>query len=131
MLGILGAGVAYAIAVERLTRRSPEPTPSPRIGERADMRAILDAQAMQAERRARPERSTDGTTLEDWLEAFAKRLAELWRIDRGETRRLGREWLEMCDMRFPDPGYDWSLRGAVEMAEDYARENGEEYGANS
>ena len=130
LLAIIYAGIAYEVAVNRLGRRPPQPAPDICCGERPDMRAILDAQARAAERRAR-ETMVGGVTLDDWIEAFAKRLAELWGIEREDARRLGREWLELCDMRFPDSAYDWSLRAAVEMAEEYARENGEEYGANA
>lgn len=128
-ISILGGAAAYAYAaVRHIEREVPKPAPK---GDRTDMRAILDAQAKQAEQRARMTYSAEGTTLADWADRFARRLVEVWMIDYNEALRLTYEWLDLCDMRFPDPAYDWSLRSAVEMADEYMRENGEEYGANA
>jgi hypothetical protein len=130
---IFGGAAAFAWAVKRRMNARPVRV-SPAIPftiERSapDMRAVLQRQAREAEERAKARGHE--YRLEQFIEAFARRLMERWAgLTHEEARKHAHDCLNAYDMRFPDPEYDWSGTAARELADSYADENGEHYGAN-
>jgi hypothetical protein len=127
---ILGGAAAYALIVKRRMGAKPLLQSKAATPENApDMRAILQRQALQAEEAATYRNAS--LRLERFLDAFARRLMEKWAgLTYGEARKHARDCLDAYEMHFPDPEYDWSEAGARELADTYADENGEHYGAN-
>jgi len=129
---ILGGAAVYALAVKRHmdARPLPESKAAPRTTEGPDIRAILQKQAREAEDRAKI--GGEALRLNLFLDAFARRLMEKWMgLTYDEARKHALDCLDAYQMRFPDPGYDWSEAAARELADVYADENGEPYGANA
>lgn len=125
LLFIVTGAASYAYAVIRFMRKTEARKDlGPSISE------ILRAQSNAADNAARLRISIGGFTLEEFLDAFARQLMLRWNIAYDEAYRLGVEMLDECEMRFPDPQYDWSPTAARELADIYADENGEHYGSN-
>jgi hypothetical protein len=128
---ILGALAASFLIAKRPMNAKPLGlrTIPPETEAALDMRALLQLQAREAETRAAAQREAD--RLWKFLDAFAWRLMEKWAgLTYDEARKHALNCLDAYDMSFPDSQHDWSEAGAREMAEIYAADNGESFGAN-
>jgi hypothetical protein len=93
------------------------------------MRQVADRQSIALSRLYGEQPSSfDGHTERDWLQVAARHLMSLWPW-------IGLDYAVLCLKDYmPDeyghPDYDWSKEMAEELATEYARNFGEEYGAN-
>lgn len=57
-----------------------------------------------------------------WLDSAASHMSETYKWNY-ETAKMGiLSYLELCDISYPDPEYEWSERSAIEFAEEYIKE---------
>lgn len=125
----LGAWV-YAAAVLRFIKLQPPPKPQTEVRKYAEHLAAARKQAAQAEKRARTHYSQEGTTLEDFISAFIKRIQRHWpTVSYEEARRWYFEMME-GEAAFPSSKSDWSLSAATDLADQYVADYGEDFGSN-
>lgn len=60
--------------------------------------------------------------LDLWLDNGASHISETYKWDY-ETAKTGLiSYLELCNISYPDPEYEWSERSAIEFADEYIKE---------
>lgn len=60
--------------------------------------------------------------LDLWLDNAASHMSETYKWNY-ETAKAGLiSYLELCNISYPDPEYEWSERSAIEFAEEYMKE---------
>ncbi len=126
LLCVVGLASAYAGAAMKRAQRPPRPC----------FEKIKQAQARQATKQRShfdgisPPR--DDTPEQRWIREAVRRLLELWPgMGRERARREIVGYMECFPMSYGDPGFDWSMSAARELAEAYVEDFGEDYGSNA
>ncbi len=123
LTAIIGGGYLMGYAMFRhafpFVRSDPKPT----------LRQVVDNQAKNLETRSKSYRSIEGLTERDWLLIAARHLMSLWVWM--DLEQAVRELRDYMPDKYGHPDYDWSREAAEELAIEYARDFGEEFGSNS
>ena len=121
----------YRIAEDEVppprTKRSSEQIYSGRDAE-ADRALAIQAKRLKE---AASSTSLEGITYFEWLTECIKHLRSLWQDCSYDDAKHNIEgFLEMADMKYPDPDYKWTLRSARDLAIEVASDCGEDFGSN-
>lgn len=137
LASIFGGAALYAWAVLRsmpkLTLpKSDDPPPAPKKPKAAtdvSFHMVLRDQAKQAEQNWKESQSE--AKLQRWVEIAIRHLMHLWpSMTYDDAAREMRSYLEDAIKAWPSKDWDWSDAAAREIAVEYTRELGEQYGAN-
>jgi len=132
LIGFSAAGIAFAGAVgcARAAILAGWGT-SKKAADSPDYRLIAKKQAEAAERRVA---KIDGGVRDimHWVHTAAMHLLSIWPgMSYDDALREMKDYLEDAIRAWPSDAYEYSMRSAREMAEEYARDHGENYGKNS